>query len=571
MAASEEDTSWVCTQEMQLNLITLYENNRDQWDKEMATMLLEHPSKFKILTVGTDDDKECTFDEFASHFIGTPGAIHDKQLLAMIYADVEFAVGGDGKVKLNDIHLWMNKIREQLQPPSDPEPEPEPEADAEPEQQQEPEPAPEPEAPAVIHHDQTWLLEQLANITVPDLDTDLSGAVSRVEFRSHLVDTHGIDVEIADAIFDDIDHNDDGQLSIAEYTKWKSTLSTLPPPAQPVDAAPLSPMVSVQASSPRALGHIPESTSASAETVQYRSERTEAFDSMASASSMTSASTMDSENFQIAILRERLAEANHRHDQMALLYADLVAEHNHLLDDHEKLKAEDPDWRVSPELQQALIELYAKNPHQWRVDIVTMVQAHPSRFNILDAAKTEDIASDYLYPFNEFASHFRNKEGSIHNEELLRLMFDDMQKYDDKHVKLETISQWMNTIPQNDKAKRVNEDAKDGNEDQERDRKMNVLKLRIEVLELEKADLDFKLKEKTKELDNVMESTMARYEEMERKYKALLQELDEDDDALNERGNDRARNRRRRGKRMKEQLKDEESGTCSMWPTFKDY
>jgi len=352
-----------------------------------------------------------------------------------------------------------------------------------------------------------------------------------------------------------------------------------------VETAPLSPMVMVTSTSP-ALGHIPESTTETlldSEDATFRSERTYAFDSMASASSMTSGSSMGSQCFQCTILRERLAQANQQHDQMPLLFADLVSKHNDLIDDHEKLR-EDPDWRCSEELQQALVALHANNPHHFRVEVVTMVRSHPSMFDILEAAKIEDIAPDYLYPFHEFAAYFTEKEGSIHNEQLLRLMFDDMQKYDDRHVKLETVHQWMSTIPEQkseddavhvDAVQKDNDDAKSGDGDGDggaRDRKMNVLKLKVEVLELEKADLDFKLNEKQQELDKVVESAMARYEEMERKYNALLEKMDEDDDdAPDERGSDRAGDRRRRGRRMKKQLQDEESGTCSMWPTFKDY
>ena len=98
LSTFQEDHDWVCTKEIEQNLIHLYETDREKFHKEIAKMVQEHPSKFEILNVGATDGhdphaNEFTFEEFASHFIGHPGTISDKQLLAMIYADVEHDVG----------------------------------------------------------------------------------------------------------------------------------------------------------------------------------------------------------------------------------------------------------------------------------------------------------------------------------------------------------------------------------------------------------------------------------------------------------------------------------------------
>merc|ERR1719461_1626389 len=62
------------------------------------------------ITSPSDDDQEFTFEKFAAYFDGVPGTITDRQLLAMIYADAEHHLEDDEKLKLLDIHLWMNNI-----------------------------------------------------------------------------------------------------------------------------------------------------------------------------------------------------------------------------------------------------------------------------------------------------------------------------------------------------------------------------------------------------------------------------------------------------------------------------
>ena len=216
------------------------------------------------------------------------------------------------------------------------------------------------------------------------------------------------------------------------------------------------------------------------------------------------------------------------------------------------MQAEDPEWNCAEEQQQALVELHGKNSSQWHFDIVTMVQAHPSKFEILNAAKTED--TDYLYSFGEFASYFKGKEGSIHNEQLLRLMFDDMEKYDGNHVKLGQIDQWLTNAPEMIDGDTANVDATDGDE----------YKSRINGLEQENKDLNSKLDAKTKELEKIK----SQFEEMQLKYRELLEEFEDEDVGSDESKTDRSR----RGRAMRKRLQDEEAGgVCSMFPAFKDY
>ena len=101
----------------------------------------------------------------------------------------------------------------------------------------------------VIKLDQNWLFEQVAQITIPDLDTSNTGDISLDEFRAHFVDECGLEMKIADAVFADIDQNADGRLSVLEFTRWKSK-HTQPQTLQhffsgKVSALPLSPMISV--------------------------------------------------------------------------------------------------------------------------------------------------------------------------------------------------------------------------------------------------------------------------------------------------------------------------------------
>jgi len=260
---------------------------------------------------------------------------------------------------------------------------------------------------------------------------------------------------------------------------------------------------------------------------------------------------------QCDALRDRLLEANQKHDQLALLFADLVSKHNDLIEDHEALAAEESisHWKCSSELQQSLVKLHGKNKDQWRSNIVTMVQAYPAKFEILNVAKTED--TDYLYSFGEFASYFKETEGSIHNEQLLKLMFDDMEKYDAKHVKLEHINQWLSTAPL------ISNTPADGNGTE-----IEAFKSKIETLEQEKADLDSKLTTKTKELEFAVE----KYKELESKYNDLLEEVDEQYDDESDQSNS---DRKRRNGRIRKRMQDEEAGgVCSLFPTlstFKDY
>lgn len=179
------------------------------------------------------------------------------------------------------------------------------------------------------------------------------------------------------------------------------------------------------------------------------------------------------------------------------------------------MDAEDHNWNCSDEHQQSLVDLHGKDKEYWHTAVVTTVQAHPSKFDILEVVKTED--NDYLYSFNEFAAHFKDKEGSIKDDQLLRLMFDDMEKYDEKHVKLQSIGQWFSTAHVPVLSESV--DAADSE-------MTTAMRSKIEALEQENADLDSKLNAKTQELEVVKsekESVQARFEEMESKYKALLE------------------------------------------------
>mmetsp|Transcript_22861 Transcript_22861/g.36722 ORF Transcript_22861/g.36722 Transcript_22861/m.36722 type:complete len:1193 (+) Transcript_22861:40-3618(+) len=187
MAKQSIVSKWECTAAMQEELIELHGSNKKKWHTEIANMIREHPQKFGILTVGTHDDgdNELTFDEFKEHF---QGAIENEKLLRLIYDDIDHCDATH--IKFVAIHRWLNEVKKQRK--------------------------------TEVVKDHKWLFEKLQPVQAAHLDEDGSGEVDRNEFTSYFVEKIGIDESLANAIFDDIDVNKDGDLSIMEYTRWKS-------------------------------------------------------------------------------------------------------------------------------------------------------------------------------------------------------------------------------------------------------------------------------------------------------------------------------------------------------------
>ena len=181
-----ERDHWECTDQMQQELIKLYSKNKKQWQKKICAMIREHPSKFSILTVGVTDDGDnlYTFEEFKDHF---KGVLNDK-LLKLMYDDMDHV--DENNIKFVAIHRWMNEVKVAKK--------------------------------IEIRKDNKWLFEKLAPVQAADLDEDGGGTVDKKEFTDYMVDKIGIDKELALAIFNDIDANGDGDLSILEYARWKS-------------------------------------------------------------------------------------------------------------------------------------------------------------------------------------------------------------------------------------------------------------------------------------------------------------------------------------------------------------
>lgn len=503
-ATFTDDFDWVCTTEIEEELLKLYETDRVRWHQEISLMVQSHPSKFEILNVGTTHDADghdpatdlFTFEEFASHFVGHPGTIHNEKLLRLIYDDVEHAMEDDDHVKLIDIHLWFNNKRKHRK--------------------------------SVVVRDEHWLYDQIAKIQIPDIDTDLSGDVDRDEFRAHFVDKCGIDSEIADAIFDDIDQNDDGRLSVLEYMKWKS-MHTRPPTLRQFSAA-----------SPRSEGPIASDLETGGSTPRSRSSSDDEKEQ--------TATVADSKCPRCDALGQLLVQSNHKHDALALQFA-----------------TEDPEWECSEQLQLALVQLHEKDPKEWHIDIVTMVHAHPSKFEILNVLEMEED-SQKLYTFDEFAEIFKEREGSIHNEQLLRLMFDSMDHSDADHVTSEAIDRFINSRITNNVSCMTENVA---------------FKLKIAELEQEKLDLQSKLDTKTTELDvsrsqteyealeRKYEELESKYNELESKHNALIEELSDEEE---EAGSSVQSDRTERGRAIRKKLDDEDTGGgfCSYW-SLKDH
>merc|ERR1711933_27901 len=93
-------------------------------------------------------------------------------------------------IKFIAIHRWMNKVKIQKE--------------------------------AVIKKDHKWLFTKILHVQASHLDSDGSGDVDKKEFVDYFVTKIGFDEQLANDIFNDIDVNGDGDLSIMEYTKWKN-------------------------------------------------------------------------------------------------------------------------------------------------------------------------------------------------------------------------------------------------------------------------------------------------------------------------------------------------------------
>eukprot|EP01084_Bolivina_argentea_P185006 319054_1 len=187
MAATKDDDNWECSVEMQEKLIKLHSTNKKKWKTDITKMMRDHPSKFSILTVGVKDDGDnlYTFEEFSSHF---ESSINNKQLLKLIYNDINHY--DDTHIKFIAITNWVNDVKLQKE--------------------------------TEITKDHKWLFTKILHVQAAHLDADGSGTVDREEFVNYFVTKIGFPSKVANAIFDDIDINNDGDLSIMEYTKWKS-------------------------------------------------------------------------------------------------------------------------------------------------------------------------------------------------------------------------------------------------------------------------------------------------------------------------------------------------------------
>jgi len=186
----DEDSHWECTAAMQRDLIALYTTDKQKWQQSIRAMIHAHPSKFRILNVGANEPSDYlfSFDEFASHFQGHQGSIDNRELLRLIYDDMDSFDGTH--IKFLAIHRWMNPVKAAKQ--------------------------------TGIVKDHHWLFAKLKDLQLAHFDADSSGKVSRDVFVAHFVSKEEVDEVLANRIFDDIDVNDDGDLSVMELAKWKS-------------------------------------------------------------------------------------------------------------------------------------------------------------------------------------------------------------------------------------------------------------------------------------------------------------------------------------------------------------
>ena len=146
-----------------------------------------NPAQFKIMDFGMQDDGDnlLTKEEFLSHF---KGGYNDEmnELLwnAMDKTDTD-------QVKFMEIHRFVNKVKKPSKTPR-----------------------------RTSIHDANWLFEKLKAMQFVSLDTDQGGTIDRKEFHEQFAQSE-VDDKVLDLVFDDIDANGDGDISVMEFTKWQ--------------------------------------------------------------------------------------------------------------------------------------------------------------------------------------------------------------------------------------------------------------------------------------------------------------------------------------------------------------
>lgn len=162
--------------------IRLHETNKPQWRNTISRIINDHPSIYRILEVGVDDDgdMQLEYSEFSPSFTAMKPA-----LVRLIYDDIDKV---DGKVKFTAIHRWINRTKKK--------------GDTE------------------IVKDATFVYNMVKKMQFTQFDDDENQLISKDEFLMHFKDM-GVDDRFSMYIFTSIDANGDGDISIKEFFIWQ--------------------------------------------------------------------------------------------------------------------------------------------------------------------------------------------------------------------------------------------------------------------------------------------------------------------------------------------------------------
>merc|ERR1712130_701274 len=113
-----------------------------------------------------------------------------KPLVEAIFADIDAVDDqqGDGKLKITTVIRWVNNKKRR--------------------------------ADNIEIKDENFLYNQLKNYQFKDLDIDENGTLDRDEMHAHF-DKENVPPEITDILFNHIDSNGDGDISIKEWFQWQ--------------------------------------------------------------------------------------------------------------------------------------------------------------------------------------------------------------------------------------------------------------------------------------------------------------------------------------------------------------
>eukprot|EP01083_Nonionella_stella_P267620 904107_1 len=178
----------MATEEAQDLLISKYNNNKKEWRKDITRLIRDNPMEYKILEMNKATSSHATHLTVTQFEQALPTL--KKPLIEAIFNDIDSIDDqqGDGKLKMTTIIRWVNNKKRK--------------------------------AENVIIKDENFVYNKLKKFQFKDLDNDENGLLDREEMHLQFKD-EGVEPFIIDALFDVIDANGDGDLSIKEWFIWQ--------------------------------------------------------------------------------------------------------------------------------------------------------------------------------------------------------------------------------------------------------------------------------------------------------------------------------------------------------------